>query len=348
MLKSMQISNFQSHKQSKLEFADGVNVIIGASDSGKTTIIRALRWLIWNRPTGEAFRSNWGGSTSVEIVIDNQNILRIKDQADNEYALGKQIFKAFKTEVPEEIIQALNINEINLQNQLDSPFLLSNSPGEVAQHFNRIAHLEQINKGISNVKKWIAKIESDIEYQSEELKKANENLLKYSHLSMFEEDVEVLEEMQSQLITKVNNKNKLIQLTSSLQDVSKQIEQESEIIQAEKTLDNVLKCIVDRNDKQHEKGLLNRLIHDAKQVMEDLQEQEKILIAEKPVIQLLDLFEEKSEKEGDLERLQMLIDHINNNIIYKQEGEVQMERFTKEFNEAFPNICPLCGQKVKK
>jgi len=56
MIKYLQIQNFQSHKDSLLEFDPGVNVIVGSSDSGKTAVIRALRWLVWNRPSGDAFR----------------------------------------------------------------------------------------------------------------------------------------------------------------------------------------------------------------------------------------------------------------------------------------------------
>ncbi|MFR9297315.1 MAG: AAA family ATPase, partial [Aedoeadaptatus pacaensis] len=36
--------NFQSHVYSELSLSRGVNVIVGPSDSGKTAIMRALRW----------------------------------------------------------------------------------------------------------------------------------------------------------------------------------------------------------------------------------------------------------------------------------------------------------------
>jgi len=65
MIKTLSIQNYQSHKDSTLEFDPGVNVIVGSTDSGKTAIIRALRWLIWNRPNGDSFRSTWGGDTKV-------------------------------------------------------------------------------------------------------------------------------------------------------------------------------------------------------------------------------------------------------------------------------------------
>jgi len=348
MIQSLEIHNFQSHKHSKLEFADGVNVIVGASDSGKTTIIRALRWLIWNRPTGDAFRSTWGGSTSVDIVMDGQNIIRVKDQAGSEYALGETVFKAFGTEVPEEILQALNINEINLQQQLDSPFLLSNSSGEVAQHFNRVAHLDQIDNGLRKVQQWIRSIEQNIDSNERQSEQLEEDLRKFAHLDIFEEDVEVLENMQTQLISKANSKNKLVQLINSLRDIAKQIEKVSEIIKAEKLLDNILGWIEDRKTKERQKNQLNNLITKTQEITDEITKYEKIIRIEKLVIYLLKLFENRKKKENEQRQLQTLIKNITNTVREQEDQEAYAAKLQKEFDKVFPNICPLCGQKVKK
>ena len=73
MIKKIQIQNFQSHKETTLKLDPGVNIIVGTTDSGKTSILRALRWVIWNRPSGDDFRSWWGGNTSVEVIINERN-----------------------------------------------------------------------------------------------------------------------------------------------------------------------------------------------------------------------------------------------------------------------------------
>ena len=56
MIKKIKIENFQSHRDTELEFSKGVNVITGLSNSGKTAIIRAFQLLKNNRPLG--FRYN--------------------------------------------------------------------------------------------------------------------------------------------------------------------------------------------------------------------------------------------------------------------------------------------------
>lgn len=348
MIQSLELHNFQSHKHSKLEFADGVNVIIGGTDTGKTSIMRALRWLIRNRPSGDAFRSTWGGVTEVEIITNDDSIARWKEKTESGYGLDEQEFKAFGTEVPEEIVNALNINEINLQNQLDAPFLLSNSPGEVAQHFNRVAHLDQIDNGLRKIQQWIRTIEQNINSGEQQITQLEEELVGFAHLNMFEEDVEVLEGMQSQLTTKVHSKHKLAQLIDSLKEVTIKIAQESEIIKAEGALNNILEWIGNRTTKQHERELLNHTIQKVKQITDDLQRQENIIIVEKPVNQLLDLFDHRAEKEGNLKRLQRVINNINGAANKQGEAQVQLDSDIELFNDMFPDRCPLCGQKVKK
>jgi len=49
MLKKISIQNFQSHKKTELDLVDGINVIYGLSQSGKSAILRALNWIIFNR-----------------------------------------------------------------------------------------------------------------------------------------------------------------------------------------------------------------------------------------------------------------------------------------------------------
>lgn len=187
MINSLILNNFQSHKHSGLEFDPGLNVIIGPSDSGKTAIIRAMRWVVWNRPLGNAMCSNWGGETSIEINANNISVIR-KEGKEKSYLLNDLEFKAFGTSVPDEIVNALNLSEINLQSQLDAPFLLSQSAGEVAQHFNRIANLDKIDTGLQNIQSWIKKISKDIDYKNTQLEQNKTDLEKFDYLEKFETD----------------------------------------------------------------------------------------------------------------------------------------------------------------
>ena len=343
MIKSLTLQNFQSHKQSTLEFNPGVNVIIGPSDSGKTAFIRALRWLVWNRPSGDAFRSTWGGETKVTLSLDEIDIIRSKDKIE-EYKLGKTEFKAFKTEVPTEIIQALNLNEINLQQQLDSPFLLTSTPGEVARHFNKIAHLDQIDEGLSKVQKWLRTIEQDISSDDKRLIQLTEDLEGFVHLEKFEIDVEVLEGMEGKMIQQINSKRALDKLCVDLNEVEGLIAAQGKITEAGPLVDSILVLYMEKDAHYDQKADLEDLVKEIEIKEKELKQASTILGAEKPVNQLLSLFEKRTDKRNNCVVLQKLVKRI----LYTTEEQITAENRSKrlqtEFNAVFPDVCPLCGK----
>lgn len=177
MIKQIEIKNFQSHKMSILQFAPGVNIIIGSSDSGKSAIIKALRWATWNKPGGDSFRNWGGGDTEVVIHTDDNEIRRQKTNSKNVYILNNTEFKAFGTEPPEEIDKVLNLSELNLQRQGDRHFLITETPGATAHYLSKIANLEIIriankkaNSKLSAINDSIRTKESSIESNTKEFK----------------------------------------------------------------------------------------------------------------------------------------------------------------------------------
>lgn len=240
MIKSLEIQNFQSHKNSKLEFVPGVNVIIGKSDIGKSAILRALRWLIWNKPLGNAIRSYWGGDVKTRTVLNDCELTRVRSESK----------KAFEQDIPEELIQQLNIDSINFKNQKDDFFLIRDSPGQVAEHFNKIAHIDQIGIGESNINKWIRNLQNDLKNEKEILEQYQINLKQYNHLDKFEIDVEILEQLETQLINKCNSYNKLKELIETIKYNEKEIEKESSILEIEKDINHILN-LIDKRDKKN-------------------------------------------------------------------------------------------------
>lgn len=154
MITTLSLQNFQSHEETTLHLLPGVNVIVGSSNSGKSALMRGLSWLINSRPSGAAFVSHWNQdkkgepmeNTSVFLKTEEgHEILRLRAKGINAYMLNGKTMEAVRTDVPAEITTALNLNEINVQRQMDGPFLLSESSAEVARFFNRIIRLDVID-----------------------------------------------------------------------------------------------------------------------------------------------------------------------------------------------------------
>jgi len=289
MIKSFSLKNFQSHKNTSITLDPGVNVIIGDSDSGKSSIIRAMLWLIRNRPTGDDFRSTWGGSTHVTMVTDQDNIVRMRNDTENGYRLNTQThFKAIKTDVPEEIQKALNLSDVNLQGQLDGHFLLTSTPGEVAAHFNKVAKLFKIDVGLKNINSWILDTNKNIKWSENSLAKHEEELTTYKYLEEFEAEVEVLEELESRLNKATRHKKELDQLISELEQVEDDIAYEQEILKDEELITSTLDLIYKRDAL--EDGPLAELT----ELIDEIEITEYDLIAEET--SLLEL-EKRFEKE---------------------------------------------------
>ena len=249
MIKSFSLKNFQSHKNSLITLNRGVNVIIGDTDSGKSSIARAFRAVVENRPSGDEFVSNWGGRMDLVVETDEATVSRIRDKGYNAYLLDNQEFVAFKTDVPEEIYKALDIGSINLQRQFAGPFLLAEetSPGEVAKHFNKVAKLDKIDEGVKNINSAILLINQNIKAYDMNIESSGKKLEDYAHLEKFETEVEVLELEEKAHLALLRNWGSLQALLDDLVDVGKEIGEASEIMKDEDLVNNTLDLIYKRD-----------------------------------------------------------------------------------------------------
>jgi exonuclease SbcC len=192
MINKLEIQNYESHKHTILEFVPDINIIVGQTDSGKSAIRRSLNWIINNKPAGDSFRTYDSDNTT---IILNDNIKRIKGK-ENKYIFNNQEYKAFGQNVPEVIKKELNFSDINIQKQLDTPFLLSNSAGDVAKYLNKIVNLDIIDTTLSKIEQKKRYHKNKIEYLKNDLEKHNNQLDEYNNLDNLEKKLEELEYVQ--------------------------------------------------------------------------------------------------------------------------------------------------------
>ena len=350
MIDQLTLQNFQSHKNSVLNFDEGVNVIIGNSDCGKTAIIRALKLIQTNRPSGSAFQSSWGGETVVQLQTTSDTIsLSLYEKGKNrEYDLNEITFKAFGTDVPEEIQQALNMNEINLQAQFDQPFLLTSTAGEVAAHFNRIAHIDQIDVATKKVSSWIREISDIVKADERNLEQLQESLTIFPDMEKLEIDIEVLEEMTEKRQAKINRQSKLGSLITSIQTTEKEIETKSKILKLEKPVNNLFELIEQQEEQQKQYVSLSTLVIKVQKTTSKIEEQQELLTHETTVNSILKLYEERETLVEAKIRLNKAVSGLNNtNLLLKQE-RLNLSTQNALFEREMPDICPLCETNLKK
>jgi len=151
MLSKLKIQGFQSWEDFEFEFHPGVNCLIGTSNAGKSAVLRGIHWVCKNRPLGSNFIRKGFKEAYVNTVWDREEQIievgRKKNTATNEnlYELtGHDDFTSPGTSPPQAIIDALNLSDINVQEQFSPYLLVFDSPGAVATYIRKVTGLADI------------------------------------------------------------------------------------------------------------------------------------------------------------------------------------------------------------
>jgi DNA repair exonuclease SbcCD ATPase subunit len=193
MIRRITIKNFRSHEHTVLELHPHVNAIIGRGQAGKTNIKRSVEWVANNRPLGNKFVSWWanGEPTEVTIVVDapeGDYMVRMTKPGDGSatYKLDgpewaePQIFEKMGTKVPDAVRNVLNLDTVNMQNQLDQPYLVTGSKGDISRAVNRVIEAEvadewlrELNSRDAQNNQHIKALEAVIDNQHEAVARLN-------------------------------------------------------------------------------------------------------------------------------------------------------------------------------
>ncbi len=348
MIKAVKLKNFQSHKNNEFVFTEGVNAIVGPSDSGKTAILRALRWLIWNRPLGDAFRSDWGGDTEVTINIDDYLITRYRHAREHGYAINDMDLQAIGTNVPEEVSNIINIDEINLQQQFDKPFLLSDSPGEVAQHFNKVAHLESIDSAIKLLNSWHRKLSQSLQSHMSMKETYAEQIASYDYIPTMESMIEKAEALHEQKVKQEQDIENLLQLIDSLEEVALELDELTPLMSFEKLIQKYDKLNVQKKEKEARKNALYALLNALDDTSLQLEKLHSSTLKETAVNEALELYAERKKLWTDINMLSDAINETKSIIRTNKEITKETTHLQKKYHDNFPDTCPLCGSITKE
>lgn len=268
-IKKIILQNFQSHKYTIIELDHQLNVIVGPSDSGKSAIIRGLKWVLYNEPAGDYFIREGEREASVTIEFsDNIKVKRYRSKSKNSYHLfipdeEELIFEGFGTNVPQEIIDAINIKKIhldssesasiNLGEQLDGAFLLSERTAIRASAIGRLVGVNVIddalqeglrdNRNISTIRKnlelSISKLETELE--------------QYDYITEVSNRIQKVEIIRSIIQELTNKYNRLTELNNILIRTESSLKQSKSYLNKLKEIDNIDFIIVRLEDlyKEH-------------------------------------------------------------------------------------------------
>lgn len=232
-IKQVRIQGFQSHIDSTFTLSPGLSIITGPSDAGKTAIIRALRWLAFNEPQGEAFihavRDGDGNLVSqaeqatVTVELDDGTVIsKTRRKGKTIYTHSAYADPWEKAELPLEIKETLGLHKqqygdnfetcLNFAYQLDPPFMLSETGSTGAKILGKLAGTEVVDKAIGAVVKQTHQTREIIRQSEKAIGQYDVELLEFLHTEEHLERVENLTKQYSAVEAKIKSIGQLTEL----------------------------------------------------------------------------------------------------------------------------------------
>jgi len=350
MLKNIKLTNFQSHIKTSIALSPGVNVFIGKSDAGKSSIVRALYWLLFNRPLGDDFRTYGTSKTEVEIELDEHRIIRAKSDSENAYRVDEVVLKAFGQEVPEEVVNIHKVSSVlNVQTQISPLFLLQASAGEVARFLNQIAGLGEIDLAISKLTRMAGQLRDRQALLDQRSSELAEQLKRFSYLEQAEDILERAKVLQN----KSEEKRKL---HTAITKTTIQIKQLETILQDSQVRLQSVKSIWEQvsntynmcGSLQQKSKALADILKRINSVRQEISRQKEKLAIRPVVIDSLALVEKKEQLQRKWQEIYSCVDVIRKKRAALADANKVLANLKKEFMENMPPICPLCGQEIRR
>lgn len=241
-IKRIELQNFQSHVKTIIEPAGPgfLTVITGPSDSGKTAIIRALKWLLYNQPQGAEFTRT--GASMVRVAVDyagGVTVVRERTASTNRYKILQpgtekpQVFEGFGSSVPLEIQNITGIRPIkiadqelllNLSEQLDPPFLgqKSTTAPARAKILGKLAGTEEIDVAGAGVGKDLYRRGQDEKRLEAEIKDLETKIQEYAWIEKLAEKITALEQLVTRIKDAQARRSALEALKTRLAEIEKQ------------------------------------------------------------------------------------------------------------------------------
>ena len=211
-IKTVTIKNFQSHAHTVINFEKSMNVITGESNQGKTAVIRAIQWCLFNEPKGTDFIRTGESDCSVTVEFsDNSSITRSRTLTSSGYYKIKdssgeeKVYKGFGNDIPVEVQNEHQMPDVyitkdtkvklNLATQLEGPFLIGDSPSVRASAIGRLTGVQVLDSAIKNCNRNLMATNKEVKVLESKLEGFDKELAKYNNLNDLKLYLNIIEEL---------------------------------------------------------------------------------------------------------------------------------------------------------
>ncbi len=339
---SIQLQNFQAHRQLEIEFSPTITSIVGKTDGGKSAVLRALRWTCLNDIAGDEFISEGQSETRIVLRVrtngGTQEIRRIRGSRINSYELDDVEFKAFGTSVPPDISNLLHLSEINFQGQHDGPFWFSESAPEVSRRLNAIVDLSVIDTTLENIASEVRQALERKRFTEERLSGAKWDLEKLepqrARIGEFK-SLKEAHERSSKVKEDCDRLDGAIKKLCANRDDAKSLEERST------EGGSLLACAKEALDCSRKEGELSQLLSNISRCQEEAEPPPNFTVVERA-------FEEWQEQNENTNRLVKLVESVRVSTSRVTSANEKLDEAEEQFHkETKGRQCPTCNQIIQ-
>jgi len=329
---------------------------VGSSMSGKTSIVRALRWVYENRPLGSSFIRHGTKECSVGIEFLDvsgtvHTIEHAKSSKGSKYTINGNIYEAVGSDVPVDLQSAMDLQSENIQFQFDKIYLAMDSPGQIADAVNAVTNLQRadlISRELERLRRECGRKLSDVEERKSLLDKELQSP-KYKNLDKLIALVEKWEKLDS---TVQEDEQNLDVLTKALGDYQ-QAEQKLAGLEAVDRLaleftNEIVPIIglIDKSDK------LDATLESIERTRAQIKSIDKIDVAQinATVAQAQEVSKSLAEGESQIELISRLLDITRDCTStyaeidsYLEDTEVESKELCEQLS-----VCPMCEEVLSE
>ena len=356
MIEWVELINFQKWDHLKINFSKGINIFSGRSAIGKSAVIRALIWCMFNKTdhaeirkylvdsSGNIKRDKKGKilftkETIVRIGVDGHVVERYLSSSLNAYKLDDETFTAFGRTVPSPIKSLFNISEISIQEQIDSLFLVADSSGgSIAKTLNSLASLDIMDTLMQSVNQDVKFNEKEITSCKEELEEIDTDLQRYKAMEPVISDGKALFEEYDSYVKLKQDKEHLNNLLYSLLNDASALNRISKFIKVWDD-ENLDESFSEYNILLQKRNRLEKLCSFIEKDSVPLKEIDSSKLED--ICTEIKVYSETLEAKNTLQRN---INSLKNNILLEKDISEKMNALQDELSKF--DVCPLCGKSL--
>ena len=283
-IKSVRMINFQNHRETYYKLTDGLNIITGSSDNGKTACARALNFALNNIHSGDIIMHGQKNCIVELEFLDGAIFRRIKGVENRvEYKNSDDkdftVYKSFGTKYPDEVLRFLGfppiskaLGPLNYSDQHNKNFLIDQSPSALPNIISTLIGVDDLeeasknlfsivgeqSKDITKLQKEIADLELKLE---EDFKTLDDDRAKHNNIEKIITDID---EKQSVINDIQDLADNLIEVSNKGRKCKADLDHNIKIIDA--ISDYVNKIETNYNEMEAINNLYNPLLEKSKKI----------------------------------------------------------------------------------